>query len=154
MIEFAYFVPDGTYGPYFIPEYLKEDGTYTDDTWPASAVLMTEDETVTYWRQSPPDDKQIGVVNGRPAWVDLPPLTKEQRLGQLEQKKADVLAMAASKITIWQTKLFMKRDLSIEENAQLNAWIDYIDMLESIDISDNEDGELPSPPTFQNKANC
>lgn len=59
----------------FIPEAWKTDGTYSDDTWPPDAVLLSEEEQVIYWKKSPPEGKQLGSEDGRPAWVDLPSLT-------------------------------------------------------------------------------
>lgn len=56
----------------FIPEAWKLDGTYTEAAWPLDAVLLSEEEQSTYWKQSPPDGKHLGSDNGRPAWVDLP----------------------------------------------------------------------------------
>ncbi|MEZ3136962.1 hypothetical protein ACBG90_19870 [Stutzerimonas kunmingensis] len=56
----------------FIPESWKTDGTYTDETWPADAVLLTEGERSQFWRQPAPEGKTLGSVNGRPAWIDLP----------------------------------------------------------------------------------
>lgn len=59
----------------FIPAAWKTDGTYSSESWPADAVLLTEEEQTIYWKQSPPEGKQLGSENGRPTWVDLPPLT-------------------------------------------------------------------------------
>jgi hypothetical protein len=59
----------------FIPAAWKTDGTYSSESWPADAVLLTEEEQATYWKQSPPEGKRLGSKSGRPTWVDLPPLT-------------------------------------------------------------------------------
>lgn len=59
----------------FIPKAWKTDGTYSDDTWPSDAVLLSEEEQAIYWKRSPPEGKQLGSEDGRPAWVDLPSLT-------------------------------------------------------------------------------
>lgn len=56
----------------FIPELFKEDGTYTDDTWPSDAVLLTEDEISKYFKVTPPVGKKLGEKKGRPVWEDLP----------------------------------------------------------------------------------
>lgn len=65
----AYFIPSV---PTFIPEAWKSDGTYTEENWPSDAVLLTEEETSEYWMVSPPDGKKLGVINGKPGWVDIP----------------------------------------------------------------------------------
>ncbi|MEI9625782.1 tail assembly chaperone [Phytobacter diazotrophicus] len=56
----------------FIPARWKDDGTYTTETWPADAVLVTDEVAQTFWKQTPPDGKQLGAVDGEPAWVDIP----------------------------------------------------------------------------------
>ncbi len=65
----AYFIPSV---PTFIPESWKSDGTYTEENWPSDAVLLTEEETGEYWMVAPPDGKKLGVIDGKPAWVDIP----------------------------------------------------------------------------------
>lgn len=65
----------------FYPGVWKDDGTYTPKTWPADAVLLTEEELASYYQTTSPEGKQIGVINERPAWVELPaplPLTREE----------------------------------------------------------------------------
>lgn len=63
-----YFTPS-TVG--FIPATWKDDGTYTDQTWPVDAVLLTDEEAATFWKVSPPEGKQLGATaDGRPAWID------------------------------------------------------------------------------------
>ncbi|MEI9627322.1 tail assembly chaperone [Phytobacter diazotrophicus] len=56
----------------FIPARWKDDGTYTSETWPADAVLLTDEVAQTFWKQTAPDGKQLGAVDGEPAWVDIP----------------------------------------------------------------------------------
>ncbi|EMU6154328.1 TPA: phage tail protein [Yersinia enterocolitica] len=41
-------------------------------SWPDDAVMMTEKEQATYWKQSLPAGQMLGAVKGRPAWVSLP----------------------------------------------------------------------------------
>lgn len=64
----------------FIPAAWKDDGTYTEETWPADAVLLTDDEVARFWRQPVPAGKKLGSSEGRPVWVDIPqvPLSSEQ----------------------------------------------------------------------------
>lgn len=82
----AYFSPT-TLG--FYPAAWKDDGTYTEATWPKDAVLLTDEQSGPYYRQSPPPGKMIGVADGLPVWVDIPPqvLTPEQE----EQKQRNIL---------------------------------------------------------------
>lgn len=130
----------------FIPASWKDDGTYIDGTWPQDAVLLTDDEVTTFWKQTPQEGKQLGSVNGRPAWLDVPPPSKEQLISQAEQKKEALLTTATTKIVVWQTKLLMGRKLTSAESAQLNNWMDYIDAVTAVDISTVPDIIWPEPP--------
>jgi len=57
----------------FIPSAWKDDGTYTAETWPKDAVLLTDEESLTYWKVNAPDGKQLSVTaEGRPCWIDAP----------------------------------------------------------------------------------
>lgn len=49
-------------------------------TWPADAVELTDLEKQTYWQQQAPLGQKLGAdANGRPVWVDLPPLSAEEQ---------------------------------------------------------------------------
>lgn len=132
--------------PGFILADWKDDGTYTDETWPKDAVQLTDDEVITFWKQTPPEGKQLGCIKGRPAWVDIPPPSKEQQIVMAEQKKEALLTTATTKIVVWQTKLLMGRKLTSAESAQLNDWMDYIDAVTAVDISTAPDIIWPEPP--------
>ena len=56
----------------FIPAAWKTDGTYSKQDWLKDAVLLTEQERATYWKQSPPDGMQLGSVARRPTWIPIP----------------------------------------------------------------------------------
>ncbi|EHL80929.1 hypothetical protein [Citrobacter portucalensis] len=55
----------------FISEKYKTDGTYTNKSWPADAVLCTDDEVRLYRGMTPPEGKQLGSELGRPVWIDI-----------------------------------------------------------------------------------
>lgn len=54
----------------FIPDQYKEDGTYSEATWPSDAVQLTEDEVSEFVGTPSPAGKILGSSGGRPAWVD------------------------------------------------------------------------------------
>jgi hypothetical protein len=57
-------------------------------SWPKNAVEMTPEEKATYYMQPPPDGKQLGSANGRPAWFDIPVTLDEvqaSKKAELEQ---------------------------------------------------------------------
>ncbi|CNJ31085.1 phage tail protein [Yersinia mollaretii] len=50
---------------------MVEDGSYGDGY--GDFIELSDSENLIYWKQSPPAGQVLGVVNGRPAWVDIPP---------------------------------------------------------------------------------
>lgn len=66
----VYFVPS-TLG--FIPEEWKSDGTYTKESWPADAVLLSQSDSDKFWKKSAPEGKILGsMASGQPCWVSTP----------------------------------------------------------------------------------
>ena len=128
----AYFSPSKLI---FIPELWKTDGTYTEENWPSDAVLLNEEQTAEYWKQSPPVGKQLGTVDGLPSWVDITPPTHEELVAEAEQQKQQLISAAQQSISLLQTKLLMGRVLSDAEKQKVNTVLDYIDEVEAINTS-------------------
>ena len=63
-----------------------------------------------------------------------PPLTKEQHMKQAEAKKQALIAEVNAETQMLQTKLALGR-IKNDERALLNAWLDYLDELEAVDVS-------------------
>lgn len=111
----------------FIPDGWKDDGTYSVKDWPADAVLLDEDEAETYQGKNPPQGKALGAVNGRPAWVDLPPpepLTAEELTLAAGVKRDELLRLAAIRIAPLQDAVDLD-DATEEESALLKDWKRY-----------------------------
>ncbi|EPY4672981.1 tail fiber assembly protein [Klebsiella pneumoniae] len=119
----------------FIPYQWKYDGTYNEKTWPEDAVEATEIDTTKYWKVNPPEGKKLGSIDGRPAWVDLPPQSKDELIKIAEGKKESLISSAMSSIAFIQLKLQAGRSLSDVDERKLNATIDYIDALSSVDTT-------------------
>ena len=132
MMSKAYFSPSKLI---FIPELWKTDGTYTEENWPSDAVLLNEEQTAEYWKQSPPVGKQLGTVDGLPSWVDITPPTHEELVAEAEQQKQQLISAAQQSISLLQTKLLMGRVLSDAEKQKVNTVLDYIDEVEAINTS-------------------
>ena len=64
-------------------------------------------------------------------------------VGTAEQQKAALLAEAKETISLLQTKLLMGRKLTQEETSKVNKALDYIDALNSLDISKAPNIEWP-----------
>lgn len=83
----------------FIPAAWRDDGSYNDDTWPQDAVLLTDEETIEFWKQTPQDGKTLGAKNGRPVWVDTPAIIESLsiKLSNLSKRyNADISALNES----------------------------------------------------------
>jgi len=126
----------------FIPDAWKYDGTYTDETWPASAIEITDEEVALYRGTAAPEGKRIGALNGRPAWVDLPPPTPEQVLAAQSLLLQQRTQLAAAQKTALTNRISVINDAielemaTPEEEAelpvrtlQLKAWKTYAVLL-------------------------
>lgn len=75
--------------------------------------------------------------------ISVPPTAPELAESQREQ----LLAEANTKIVIWQTKLLAGRTLSAGDSAMLNAWLDYIDALDALEIDNAPNIDWPVMPS-------
>lgn len=67
---------------------------------------------------------------------------------QAESKKSELLEAAKSKIIVAQTKLTLGRTLSDTELTTLNGWLDYIDALETVDLTGAPDIDWPEVSAY------
>lgn len=132
--------------PAFIPSQWKEDGTYNDETWPADAVLLSDEESELYWKQNPPAGKQLGAENGRPVWIDIPAPTREELILTAENERQRLLKQADAVMLDWRTEL-MLGEISDANKAKLSAWLAYKNEVKSVDVTtDHEHVIWPAPP--------
>lgn len=82
-----------------------------------------------------------------PAWVDIPPLSHEEEIAAAEAEKQYRIDQANEYINSkqWPGKAALGR-LADDEKAQYNEWLDYLDALESVDISSAPDINWPESP--------
>lgn len=138
----AYFAPSLKS---FIQAEWKDDGTYSDETWPADAVLATDEEVAAYWKQTPPSGKLLGVTGGRPAWVDEPAPTHEQIVALADAKKSSLMQIATNKISVLQDAVDYEM-ATPEETAALTSWKKYRVLLNRIDTSTAPEIDWPIQP--------
>lgn len=74
-----------------------------------------------------------------------PPPTKEQLVEQAEAQKQYLIAEVNTETQVLQTKLALKR-IKADELELLNAWLDYLDLLEAVDTSFAPDIDWPQKP--------
>ncbi|WFW90167.1 tail fiber assembly protein [Citrobacter freundii] len=120
--------------------YIKT-GQWADDCAPV------DDELVREFTALAPEGKIRGVVNGKPAWVDIPPLTQDEEVALAESQKSLLIDQANEHINgkQWPGKAAIGR-LKGDELAQYNLWLDYLDALEAVDISTSPDIAWPTLP--------
>ncbi|MCW6031620.1 tail fiber assembly protein [Pantoea sp. JK] len=114
-------------------------------TWPGDAVELDPFTALEFMGEAPEDMIMRAGSDGLPAWVDTPPPSPAQLSEQAEQRKTSLLEMAQDTISIWQTKLLLGR-ISDVDKANLNAWLDYIDVLHAIDTSSIQEIIWPNYP--------
>lgn len=106
--------------------------------------------TVDYWNELVLGQAQGKVIvtdtDGLPFLTEPPQKTPAQMAQIDEQRRSALLAEAQQAISIWQTKLLMGRKLSDDENAKLNSWMDYIDLVNAIVITGEQDISWPVKP--------
>lgn len=124
----------------FIPTGWIEDGTYAQ--LPTDAVELTNDEITTFYKITPPAGKELGILGGRPAWVDPPPLSAEELIADAEQKR-QVLRTEAEDIIAPLSRAVKLGVATEEESALLLQWEMYTVLLMRVDLSKPEWPQVP-----------
>ncbi|EKN3386197.1 tail fiber assembly protein [Yersinia enterocolitica] len=117
----------------FYTQNMIDDGSY-DIGLPVDLIDVTDEELSTYWKQSPPLRKMLGVIGGRPAWVDLPPPTHEELVANADAKKIQLKAIVDSEIE-WRQDAVDDGSASDKEITALASWRKYRVALMRIDTS-------------------
>lgn len=103
----------------FIPAAWKTDGTYSKQDWPKDAVLLTEQERATYWKQSPPDGMQLGSAARRPTWIPIP-VTALELLHARKVAQINTACETAITAGFWSQALGTPHFYSSQLDDQLN----------------------------------
>lgn len=137
----AYFFSPSTVS--FYPEAMLDDyrdaGTLPDD------LVSVESKVFAEFSGTPPDGKVRGVIKGKPAWVDIPPLTYEEAVAAAEANKQYLLSEASEAIAPLQDAVDL--DMATpEEEALLKSWKKYRVLLNRVDTSTAPDITWPVKP--------
>ncbi|EOC8658001.1 TPA: tail fiber assembly protein [Citrobacter freundii] len=114
--------------------------------WPKNGIDVS-DEVAAEFTGQPPEGKTIGVgADGMPAWVDIPPPTREELISDAEQMRQQLLTHADAVMLDWRTEL-MLGEISDANRAKLSAWLAYKNEVKSVDVTtDPENVNWPVPP--------
>ncbi len=77
--------------------------------------------------------------------ITNPRPTKEQLIAKAEYDKQALITEVQAETQLLQTKLALGR-ITPDEKARLNAWLDYLDLLEAVDTSLAPDIDWPQKP--------
>lgn len=129
----------------FYPVELKES-YLAKGVWPESGVGIDE-ETFAEFQDPPPGKVRIAGKDGYPVWGDIPPPTHEALVAMADAQKQSLIDEANNYINSkqWPGKAAMGR-LKDTEKVQYNAWLDYLDELDSVDSAMAPDITWPEKP--------
>ncbi|QCZ26140.1 tail fiber assembly protein [Leclercia adecarboxylata] len=130
----------------FYDEELK-NSYVAAGSWPDDAVEVSNEVFVEFISM-PPAGKVRAPVDGLPAWADIPPPTHEELASSARtelQRRIDA-ANAYMNGKQWPGKAALGR-LKGDELAGYNAWLDYLDALEAVDVTTAPDITWPDQPT-------
>lgn len=118
----------------------------TAGTLPEDLVEITEDVFMEYFINPPPMGKyREAGANGHPAWVDIPPVTKEAVIAEAESQRQNLLAASTVIIAPLQDAV----ELAIATDDELKRyteWRKYRVLLSRIDVSAAPDITWPAVP--------
>lgn len=114
----------------FFPVELKSSYQKAGE-WPNDGIEI-EDSVATEFMQEPPEGKYRNVIAGMPAWVDIPPPTKEELSAVAELRKANLRMRADSEIN-WRQDAVDAGVATEEETAALSEWKKYRVLLMRVD---------------------
>ncbi|MFV8801490.1 tail fiber assembly protein [Yersinia sp. LJYL362] len=132
----------------FYPQNMIDDGSY-NEYLPTDLINVTDGELSTYWKQSAPTGKQLGAVDGRPLWIDLPPPTDEQLaeikaidVAKAKTDRSKLISDTSNKIETLKDRI----DAGQDKAAELKLWKLYRIALDDIDVNSAPDIEWPLAP--------
>ncbi|HHH2174871.1 TPA: tail fiber assembly protein [Yersinia enterocolitica] len=117
----------------FYSEHLITDGSY-DDSLPSDIVELTTAETETYKGVNPPVGQMLGAIDGRPAWINLPPQTHAELVAKATARKIQLKAVADSEIS-WRQDAVDGGYAEDNEVTELAGWKRYRVLLMRVDTS-------------------
>lgn len=123
----------------------KQNDYEASGIWPDD-IKPVDDDVMAKFANTPPSGMRLGAdKKGNPVWVDIPPLTHAELVEQAEAKKRYLISEVESETAMLRAKLVLGR-IKDDEKVLLNAWLDYLDELEVVDVSTAPDIAWPVKP--------
>lgn len=127
----------------FLPLAWKEEKEATG-SWPDDAIEISYEDYLKFTTDAP-EGKILGSVDGLPAWVDIPPPTKDELIASAEATRLRLKAQADAEI-VWRQDAVDAGIATDEETTALTEWKKYRVLLMRIDTSKAPDIEWPATP--------
>ena len=128
----------------FFPVSMLND--YENNGWDLSDGKHVDESVFAEFTNSSEKKVRVAGDDGFPLWIDTPLPTREESIAAAEIRKNKMLDDATKKIIPWQIKLLIGREINSEETISLNAWLDHIDQLRELVLSDFPDVNWPEVP--------
>lgn len=116
--------------------YERELSLYKSAGWDISDVLtIPYSQYFEFIQDRTLEGKmRIAGIDGMPAWGEIPPLSEDEVIKEIERQRNSLLTQASNTISIWQSELLIGV-ISDHDKKSLIAWIDYIKAVKAVHAS-------------------
>jgi len=130
------FIPDG-----MVSQYQRAEWDLSD------CIAVNEAVSAEFMGEAPANMMRVTGSDGMPAWAEIPPLTGSELLASFKMQKQALIDSANEHINErqWPGKAAIGR-LQGDALAQYNIWLDYLEELEAVNLSEPEDVTWPEKP--------
>ncbi|WP_312344385.1 tail fiber assembly protein [Leclercia sp.] len=144
MNEYIYSPSANAFYPLSLQESYEIAGT-----WPQDGVSVSAEIAAEFMQAAPQGKKRIAGDDGYPVWEDIPPPTQDELIASAEMEKQSRINQANDYMNgkQWPGKAALGR-LKGDDLAHYNAWLDYLDAMEAVDITTALDITWPDKPTL------
>lgn len=132
----------------FFPIALKQDYIQAK-SWPKDGVYVDEDIVAEFTSEPPAEKIRVAGEHGLPKWSEAPSKTGDELIAAANHTRLDIIKLANIYISErqWPSKLILER-LTDMEKVNFELWLDFLDALEALDVSNAPDIIWPKPPEF------
>lgn len=140
MSEYVFSAKNNAFYPVAMKSLYEDSGT-----WPEDSVEVSQEIVDEFVNSYPPVGKIRGVKDNLPVWQDVGKPDIKDRIASAESEKKRLLTDAYQNSSFLQSKLLLNR-ISDSEKHRLSAWLDYVDILNAIDLSKDVEIKWPEKP--------
>lgn len=118
----------------FYPADLRDRYEHAG-SWPDDVIGVPDDMFKEYSVAPPTGKMRTADEDGLPSWVDLPLPSRDELVGEIEQRRASLLAYADSITADWRTELALG-EISEDDKDKLSSWMAYKREVKSVKADD------------------